>query len=135
MAPRSSSSVCLRRRAGLSLPEVGISPASVYRILTNSLGKRKVCAKSIPHMLNDNQRAMCVLLVTTHLQRWRNEGSAFLDCILMVDKSWIHSFDTQLKRQNAEWLPNVTEEENCMAQSGRSESHACHVLQPKWACA
>jgi hypothetical protein len=72
------------------------------RILTNSLGKRKVCAKWIPHVLNDNQRAMCVL-ATTHLQRWRNEGNAFLDRILMVEKSWIHSFDTQLKSQNAEW--------------------------------
>jgi hypothetical protein len=28
--------------------EVRISPVSVYRILTNSLGKRKVCAKWIP---------------------------------------------------------------------------------------
>jgi hypothetical protein len=46
---------------------------------------------------------MRVLLTTTHLQRWRNEGNAFLNRILMVDESWIPSFDTQLKRQNAEW--------------------------------
>jgi transposase len=52
--------------------EVGISPASVYRILTNSLGKREVCAKWIPHGLNDDQRAMRVLLTNTHLQHWRN---------------------------------------------------------------
>jgi hypothetical protein len=49
---------------------VRISPASVYHILTNSLGKRKVCAKWIPHMLNDDQRAMRVLLASTHLQHW-----------------------------------------------------------------
>ena len=65
--------------------EVRISPASVYCILTNSLGKRKVCAKWIPHMLNDDQRVIRVLLATTHLQGWRNEGGALLDCILMVD--------------------------------------------------
>jgi hypothetical protein len=69
--------------------QVGISPASVYHILTNSLGKRKVCAKWIPHVLNDNQRAMRLLLATTNLQHWRNEGSAFLDRILTVDESWI----------------------------------------------
>jgi hypothetical protein len=46
---------------------------------------------------------MRVLLATTHLQRWRNEGIAFLDRILTVDESWMHSFDPQLKRQNAEW--------------------------------
>jgi hypothetical protein len=44
--------------------EVGNSPASVYSILTNSLGKQKVCAKWIPHMPNDDQRTMCVLLAT-----------------------------------------------------------------------
>jgi hypothetical protein len=54
--------------------EVRISPASVYCILTNRLGKRKVCAKWIPHVLNDDKRAMRVLLANTHLQLWRNEG-------------------------------------------------------------
>jgi hypothetical protein len=83
--------------------EVGISPASVYHIPTNSLRKRKFFAKWIPHVLNDDQRAMRVLLTNTHLQRWRNEGNAFLDHILMADESWMHSFDPQLKRQNAEW--------------------------------
>jgi transposase len=88
--------------------EVRISPASVYRILTNSLGKREVCAKWIPHVLNDDQRAMRVLLTNTHLQRWRNEGNAFLDYILMVDESWMHSFDPQLKQQNAEWRASMS---------------------------
>jgi transposase len=83
--------------------EVRISPASVYHILTNSLGNRKVCAKWIPHVLNDDQRAMHVLLANTHLQHWRNEGNVFLDRILTVDESWMHSFDPQLKQQNAEW--------------------------------
>jgi hypothetical protein len=50
------------------------------------LGKRKLCAKWIPHVLNDNQRAMRVLLATTHLQHWSNEGSAFLDRILTIDR-------------------------------------------------
>jgi len=43
-----------------------ISPASVYFIFSNSLGKRKVCAKWIPHVLNNDQRAMHVI-ATTHL--------------------------------------------------------------------
>ena len=30
---------------------------------------------------------------------------------------------------------NVTKEENCTAQSGCSESHACHILHLKWICA
>jgi hypothetical protein len=31
------------------------------------LGKWQVCAKWIPHMLNEDQRAMCFLLTITHL--------------------------------------------------------------------
>jgi hypothetical protein len=51
--------------------EVRISPASVYHTLTNSLGKREVCAVWIAHMHSDDQRATYIL-ATTHLQPWRN---------------------------------------------------------------
>jgi len=57
--------------------EVRISPGSVCLILINGLRKQKVCAKWIPHVLNDGQRAVRVLLATTHLQHWRNEDNAF----------------------------------------------------------
>jgi len=57
--------------------EVRISPAGVYLILISSLRMQKVCAKWIPHVPNDDQRAIRVLLATTHLQHWRNENSAF----------------------------------------------------------
>ena len=76
--------------------EVGISPASVYCILTNSLGRWKFCTKWVPHMLNSDQITMHVLLATTHLQHWRNKGNAFLSYILTVYDSWMHSFDPQL---------------------------------------
>jgi hypothetical protein len=59
--------------------------------------------KSLRKVLNDAQRAMRVLLANTHLQLWRNECNAFLDRILMIDESWMHSFDPQMKTQNAEW--------------------------------
>jgi hypothetical protein len=37
------------------------------------------------------------LLATTYLQQWRNEGSAFYCDMLVVDESWMCSFDPQLK--------------------------------------
>jgi len=77
--------------------EVGISPASVYSFLNNSLGKQKVCGQCSPHVLNPDQRVMRVHLSTTHLEHWRNESSAFLDCILMVDEVCMHSFDPHPK--------------------------------------
>jgi len=77
--------------------EVRISPASVYHILTNSLGKRKGCAKWIAYVLNNDQTHMHVLNTTTHLQHCRNEGDAFQQHILMLDEAWMHSSDPQLK--------------------------------------
>jgi hypothetical protein len=50
--------------------EVRISPACVYRTLTNSMGKRNVCAKWIPHLLIYYQKSTSVFLASTHLQRW-----------------------------------------------------------------
>jgi histone-lysine N-methyltransferase SETMAR len=72
------------------------------------LGELKVCAKWIPHVLNDDQRAMQVFLTIIHLQHWRNEDNAFLDHILTVDESWMHPFDPQLKWQNAEWRAQMS---------------------------
>jgi hypothetical protein len=46
-------------------------------------------------MLINDQRTMLVL-AALHLQQWRNTGSAFLDHILMVEGSWMLSFDPQL---------------------------------------
>jgi hypothetical protein len=77
--------------------EVRISRASVYHILTNSLGKRKGCAKWIPYVLNNDQTLMHVLPATTHLQHCRNEGEIFQHHILMLDEAWMHSFDPRLK--------------------------------------
>jgi len=69
---------------------------------------RKVCGKWNPHVLNDDPRAMSVLLVTTYLQWRRNEGNAFLHRILTADVSWMHSLDPPLKWQNAEWCAQTS---------------------------
>jgi phage terminase large subunit-like protein len=55
--------------------------SNVYRVLTNSMGKTKVCAKWTPHVLIDYQRSMSVFLASTHLQRCRYEENAFFDRI------------------------------------------------------
>jgi hypothetical protein len=51
---------------------------------------------------------MHVLFATPYLQRWTNEGSVFLSCIVMVDESWLHLFDAELKWQNAEWYAQMS---------------------------
>jgi hypothetical protein len=106
--------------------EVRISSTSVYCILTSSLGRRKVCAKQIPHVFNANQTAMHVL-ATTHLQCWRNEGSVFLDRILTVDESWMQSFDPHMKQRNAEWVSRMQPRKES-AQSSPGALEVMHVM-------
>ena len=37
--------------------EMKTSKNTIWRILTGDLGKRKVCARFVPHELNDNQKS------------------------------------------------------------------------------
>jgi len=100
--PHGTSEICPECTRSISrvatATEIGISPADVYHTLTISLEKEKVCAKWIPHVLNDEPTAMHVLLSSTHLLNRRNEGNAFLDSNVTADESWMHSFDPQLKQ-------------------------------------
>jgi len=69
---------------------------------------RKVCGKWNPLVLDDDPRATSVLLVTTYVPWRRNEGNAFLHCILTAGVLWMHSLDPQPKWQNAEWCAQTS---------------------------
>ncbi|EFN85233.1 hypothetical protein EAI_15518, partial [Harpegnathos saltator] len=51
---RNSSKRCVSAR--LIEEETGIPKSTVYRILTADLGKRKVCARFVPHTLTTKRR-------------------------------------------------------------------------------
>jgi hypothetical protein len=93
-------------------------------------GKEKFVQSGF-HTCSTMTRAIHVLLANTHLQRLRNEGNAFLNHILTVDESWMHSFDPQLKQQNAKWHVPMSPRKKI----ARRSLGALSCLQPKWACA
>ena len=86
---------------------LGISHDSAHKILTVDLGKKKICAKWVPHLLTEEQCVNRTQLCAAHLRRHRREGVAFLNRIVACDETWAHSWEPELKRQSAEWLsPN-----------------------------
>ena len=86
---------------------IGISHGSAHTILTEELGKRKVCSKFVPHLLTEEQKVVRVTLSTSHLQRHQREGNHFLQRIVACDETWAHSWEPELKRQSASWCgPN-----------------------------
>ena len=82
---------------------VGIAPSSIHHILTNILGKRKIVAKWIPHLLSEEQRQARRIICSSHFWRHRREGDGFLQRIIACDETWAYAYHPELKRQSAEW--------------------------------
>lgn len=94
-----------KRRTCTELSEiVGVSKSTVHRILTDELGKKKVFAKWVPHLLTPEQKQARVQAAQGFLSRVEREGQHFLHRIITGDETWVFSFDPELKRQSAQWL-------------------------------
>lgn len=82
--------------------ELNIDKEVVRQILTQDLGKRKVCAKFVPHCLSDDQKQVrmdtCGELIVN-----ADADLAFLDSIVTGDESWCYQYDPETKRQSTEW--------------------------------
>jgi hypothetical protein len=69
-----------------------ISPTSVFRILTNNLQKRKICARWVPHCLTAEQKQKRLEIATLLKERFNVEGQAFLYRIVTIDETWVRDF-------------------------------------------
>jgi DNA-binding Lrp family transcriptional regulator len=83
--------------------EVNMSAASVFRIVTQTLQKRKVAAKWVPHQLNEEQKAARNRVAEELLRCYEAEGEQFLNRIVAIDETWIRDFEPQLKSQSPQW--------------------------------
>ena len=81
----------------------GISSTSVFRILTQDLQKRKICARWVPHCLTAEQKQKRLEIATLLKQRFTVEGQAFLYRIVTIDETWARDFEPELKSQSNEW--------------------------------
>jgi len=80
----------------------GISPTSVFCILTNDFQKRKICAWWVPHRLTAKQKQKHLETATLLKQRFNFEGQAFLYRIVAIDKIWVTDFEPKLNSQSNE---------------------------------
>jgi histone-lysine N-methyltransferase SETMAR len=69
--------------------EANMSAASVFRIVTQTLQKRKVAAKWVPHQLSEEQKAARKRVAEELLRRYEAEGEQFLNRIVAIDETWI----------------------------------------------
>lgn len=80
-----------------------ISHGSAYEIIHNRLGFHKVCARWVPKQLTMLHKQTRLDICQQNLDRYGNEGDAFLDRIITGDETWIHHYEPESKRQSMEW--------------------------------
>ena len=82
--------------------EANMSTTSVFRIVAQTLQKRKVSAKWGLHQLNEEQKATRKRVAEELLQRYEAEGEQFLNKIIDTDETWIQDFEPQLKSHSSQ---------------------------------
>ena len=82
--------------------ELSMNSERVWRIITEDLGMRKVCAKMVPRLLNDGQKENRVQVCQDILKQLEITPD-LLSRVVTGDESWIFEYDPLTKRQSLEW--------------------------------
>jgi histone-lysine N-methyltransferase SETMAR len=72
-------------------------------ILKEDLGKRKLCARLVPHSLTPEQREDRVTFCQDVIAMADADKNLF-NKIIMGDKTWCFAYDPETKRQSSEWV-------------------------------
>jgi len=81
---------------------VGLSYRSCQRILADELNMRRIAAKFVPCLLNNDQRDHRVQ-VCTKLQKAVRHDPNFLPSVIIGDESWLYDYDPETKQQSSQW--------------------------------
>ena len=63
----------------------------------------KVSARWVPRLLNDHEKQVRVERSREFLERYRRDGTSFLDRIITTDETWLWHFDPESKIQSSVW--------------------------------
>ena len=90
------------RRANLQIivDRLNIGKETVRRIVTEDLGKRKICARFVPRALTTEQKQERVVYCQDLLLMGQDE--CFWENIITGDETWFFAYDPTTKRQSAE---------------------------------
>ncbi|XP_023723171.1 uncharacterized protein LOC111873039 [Cryptotermes secundus] len=80
----------------------GVSYGSVYGIVHDSLGYRKVSCRWVPKLLDNLNKAKRMMSLQ-HLQHYSEEGERFLDLTAIGDETWVFHFTPESKEQSMVW--------------------------------
>ena len=81
---------------------LNIGKETVRWIVTEDLGKRKTCARFVPHALTTEQKQERVVYCQDLILL--GQGERFWENIITSDETWCFAYDPSTKRQSAEWV-------------------------------
>ena len=82
--------------------ELKINHDSVWKTIIEDLGMRKICAKMVPKLLDDNQKERRVEVCQDILEHLQTEPD-LLQRVVTGDESWIFEYDPEIKCQSFQW--------------------------------
>ena len=82
--------------------ELAINKSTVWSIISEDLGMRKVCAKMVPKLLSNDQKDQRLVVCEDILQNLE-EDPEMLKRVITGDESWIFQYDPETKRQSLQW--------------------------------
>ena len=82
---------------------VDCSVGTVHTIIHENLNRRRLCARWIPKMLSECQKAQRVESCQRFVQRFKREGEDFLSRIVTADETWISLYEPESKEQSTMW--------------------------------
>lgn len=98
---------------------LNIDKETVRTIIVEDLGKRKLCARFVPHSLTTEQKEERVAACQDLLQMQKSNPE-FLNKIITGDESWCFAYDPETKRQSSEWVgPNSPKAKKLRFQKSR----------------
>jgi len=79
--------------------QVNIDRETVRKILTEDLDMRKMCAQMVPKELTEEQKQRRVTICQDLLERQDDS----LGRVITDDETWVYKYDSETKRQSAQW--------------------------------
>jgi histone-lysine N-methyltransferase SETMAR len=82
---------------------LNIPKTVVLRILKADFGKRKLCARFLPHSLTPEQREDRVTSCQDIIAM-ADADKIFFNKIISGDETWCFAYDPETRRQSSEWV-------------------------------
>lgn len=83
---------------------VKIAEGSVFTIIHDYLGMKKLCARWVPRMLTPDQKQQRVDESERCLELLCHDRRDFFRRYVTMDETWIHYYNPESKQQSAQWV-------------------------------